>query len=167
MRNGIHIVNLIKKHKQVYVAVLILTLYSIWVHIESSKYKMIGINSPKSSWFAIIFTKKTQKTLTMLYLAFKTKKSERKKSLRWDSNPQSLGLESFKQLRNTMRKKTAEHFFNLLCLYTEYHHYNACNSNMIYILCSWFVWNSSCFWCACLFNTWFHPTRISQCRETY
>jgi len=29
-------------------------------------------------------------------------------SLRWDSNPQSLGVESFKQLRNTMRKENCQ-----------------------------------------------------------
>ena len=45
MRKCIHI----KKQKQAYVTVLIFTLYSIWVHIESPQYKMICLNSPKSS----------------------------------------------------------------------------------------------------------------------
>jgi len=55
MRKGTHIVNL-KKQKKVYVTVLII-LYSKGVHIESQKYKMICLKSPKSSWFAIFFTK--------------------------------------------------------------------------------------------------------------
>ena len=54
-----------------------------------------------------------QKFLTMLILAFLNhylisflKHSEFfKLSLRWVSNPHALGLESFKQLRNTMRKE--------------------------------------------------------------
>ena len=33
--------------------VLLFILYSIWVHVESPKYKMICLNSPKSSEFAI------------------------------------------------------------------------------------------------------------------
>ena len=47
-KSGIHILNL-KKQKKVYVTVLILILYSIWVHKESPKYKMICLKSPKSS----------------------------------------------------------------------------------------------------------------------
>jgi len=56
MRKGTHIVNL-KKQKKVYVTVLIFILYSKGVHIERQKYKMICLKSPKSSWFAIFFTK--------------------------------------------------------------------------------------------------------------
>jgi len=48
MRKGTHIVNL-KKQKKVYVTVLIFILYSKGVHIESQKYKMICLKSPKSS----------------------------------------------------------------------------------------------------------------------
>ena len=42
------------KTKPVYATVLILILYSIWVHIESPKHNMICLKSPKSIWFAIL-----------------------------------------------------------------------------------------------------------------
>ena len=47
----------IKKHtKKVYVTVRHTTfiIYSIWVHVERPKYKMIGLKSPKLSEFAIL-----------------------------------------------------------------------------------------------------------------
>ena len=40
-------------------------LYSIWVHVESLKYKLIGLKTPKSSEFAIFWTNSCQKSLTM------------------------------------------------------------------------------------------------------
>jgi len=57
MKKDIHIVNL-KMRNKVYVTVLLFTLYSIWVYVESSKYQMICLKSPKSSYLAIfLFTK--------------------------------------------------------------------------------------------------------------
>ena len=40
-----------KKQKKVHVNVLLFILYSIWVHVESLKYKMICLKSPKSCEF--------------------------------------------------------------------------------------------------------------------
>ena len=54
MKKGIHIMNP-KKQKKGYVTILLFILYSIWVHVESLKYKMICLKSPKSSEFAIFF----------------------------------------------------------------------------------------------------------------
>ena len=59
MKKELHIMNQ-KKPKKVYVTVLLFLLYSIWVHVESPKYKMICLNSPKSREFAI-FIKTGQK----------------------------------------------------------------------------------------------------------
>ena len=59
-KKGLLGVNL-KKQKKVNVTVLIVFIYSIWIHVESSKYKMICLKSPKSSEFAIC----RQKSLTM------------------------------------------------------------------------------------------------------
>jgi len=56
MKKGIHFVYL-KKHKKVYVTVLLFILYPIRVHVESQKYKMICLKSPRSSEFAIFLTK--------------------------------------------------------------------------------------------------------------
>ena len=56
IKKGIHIVYL-KKQKYVYVTILLFILYSIGVHVESSKDKMIWLKSPKSSEFAIYFNK--------------------------------------------------------------------------------------------------------------
>ena len=48
-----HTYCLSKQAKKVYVTILLLILYSIWVHVVSPEYKMICLNSPKSIWFAI------------------------------------------------------------------------------------------------------------------
>jgi len=64
MKKGIHIMNP-KKAKNVYVTVLLFILYSIWVHVESPKYKMICLSSSKSSEFAIVLTNSGQKAITM------------------------------------------------------------------------------------------------------
>jgi len=61
MKKGIHIMN----PKKAYVTVLLFILYSIWVHVESPKYKMICLKSPNSSEFAIFLTNSGQKSLTM------------------------------------------------------------------------------------------------------
>jgi len=45
MKKGIHIVNL-NKQQQKYVTVLLFILYSLGVHVESPKYKMICLKSP-------------------------------------------------------------------------------------------------------------------------
>ena len=58
MKKSIHIIKQ-KKQKKVYVTVLLFILYSIWVHVESPKYKMICLKSPKSSEFATRCAKKT------------------------------------------------------------------------------------------------------------
>ena len=44
MKKGIHIVNL-NKQQQKYVTVLLFILYSLGVHVESPKYKMICLKS--------------------------------------------------------------------------------------------------------------------------
>jgi len=59
MKKGIHVMNP-KKPKKVRVTVLLFILYQIWVHVESQKYKMICLKSPKSSEFAIILTNSVQ-----------------------------------------------------------------------------------------------------------
>ena len=41
-----------KNAKKVYVTILPFILYSIWAHVESPKYQMICLKSPKSSEFA-------------------------------------------------------------------------------------------------------------------
>ena len=66
MKNGIDIMNPKKQNK---ITVLLFVLYSMWVHVESPKYKMICLKSPKSSEFAI---KKNsgQKSLSMLILSY-------------------------------------------------------------------------------------------------
>jgi len=53
MKKGILIVYLKKEQNLVYVTVLLLILYSIGVHIKSSKYKMVCLKPPKSSELAI------------------------------------------------------------------------------------------------------------------
>jgi len=53
-----------KKQKIIYVTVLLFILYSIWVHVESPKYKMICLKSPKSSEFAQKNNRQCQKSLT-------------------------------------------------------------------------------------------------------
>ena len=42
-------------------------LYSVWVHVENQKYKMIYLKSPKSSEFAIIFNKQWSNILIYVY----------------------------------------------------------------------------------------------------
>jgi len=44
-----------KKAKKVYVTVLLFILYPICVHVESPKYKLICLKSPKSSEFVFIY----------------------------------------------------------------------------------------------------------------
>ena len=51
--------------KKVYVTVLLFILYSIWVHVESLKYKMICRKTPKSSEFAMFLTNSCEKSLNM------------------------------------------------------------------------------------------------------
>jgi len=41
----------LKKVKQVYATAIPLILYSIWVHAENAKYKMICLKSPKNKRF--------------------------------------------------------------------------------------------------------------------
>ena len=50
MKKGIHIMNP-KTHKTVRATVLLFILYSIGVHVESPKYKMICQNSPNQVHF--------------------------------------------------------------------------------------------------------------------
>ena len=115
MKKGIHIVNLKKSKTKVYVTVLLFILYSIWVHIESPKYKMICLKSPKSSEFAKNNYKNSgQKSLccnNLLIELLKIGKLKNWKHLRRDSNPQHLSL----RLRNTCAigcaKETTENVF--------------------------------------------------------
>ena len=67
MKNGIDIMNPKKQNK---ITVLLFVLYSMWVHVESPKYKMICLKSPKSSEFAIKKKNSGQKSLTMLILSY-------------------------------------------------------------------------------------------------
>jgi len=76
--------------KEANVTVLIFILYSILVHAESPKTKMICLKSPKSSKF-----KK------------KRKLKKKKLSLRWDSTRNTWIV----RLRNTCAKKTTENVF--------------------------------------------------------
>ena len=48
----VYIMFIEKSKTNVYVTVLLFILVSIWVHVESPKYKMVCIKSPKSSEFA-------------------------------------------------------------------------------------------------------------------
>ena len=48
----VYILLIQKSKKNVYVTVLLFILYSIGVHVERPKYKMICLKSPKSSEFA-------------------------------------------------------------------------------------------------------------------
>ena len=108
------------KRNKVYVTVvtvLLFILYSIWVHVESPKYKMICLKSPKSSEFAKKINKQWSKILNYVYFImlkqlfhwiFKNREIKKKLRLRRDSNPQPLGF----RLRNTCAKKTAANFFN-------------------------------------------------------
>ena len=57
MKKGLHIMNPKKAKPNVYVAVLLFILYSIFVHVESPNYKMICLKSPKPSEVAITFNK--------------------------------------------------------------------------------------------------------------
>jgi len=50
MKKGSHIVNP-KQQRKVHVTVLLFILYLICVHVESPKYKMGYLKSPKSSEF--------------------------------------------------------------------------------------------------------------------
>ena len=84
--------------EKVHVTVLLFILYSIWVHLESPKYKMICLKSPKSSEFAIRLTNSGKISLTTLILSFLTTinwflKIEKK------NNPATLGFEATKHLR--------------------------------------------------------------------
>ena len=54
------------KQRNVYVTVLRFILYSIWVHVESPKYKMFFLKSPKSSEFAFL-NKQWSKILNYVY----------------------------------------------------------------------------------------------------
>ena len=57
-----------KKAKKVYVTVLLFySIFNIWVHVESPKYKTICLKSPKSSEFAIYFNKLV-KILNYIYV---------------------------------------------------------------------------------------------------
>ena len=77
-----------QKTKKVYATVLLFILYSIWVHVESLKYKMIWLKSPKSSEFAIFFNKQSSKTLQCLFhhvlttipLTFKNREIKKRKN---------------------------------------------------------------------------------------
>ena len=100
-----------KKAKKVYVTVLLFILYSIWVHVESPKYKMICLKLPKSSEFAIRLTNSGKISLTTLILSFLTTinwflKIEKKKR-----NPWVLRLRNTCALRCSM--KTAENAFKV------------------------------------------------------
>ena len=75
---------------------------------------MICLNSPKSSEFAICLTNSGQKSLTMFMLPvsttfqlnFKYREIRKYKlRLRWNSNRQSLGVETTEHLRSRMRKE--------------------------------------------------------------
>ena len=90
MKKVIHIMNL-KTHKTVRATVLLFILYSIGVHVESPKYKMICQNSPKSSAF-----------LTNSDTILKIGKIKIKLHLQWDSNPQYLRFEATEHPCNRM-----------------------------------------------------------------
>ena len=60
----IYIVNL-KKQKKSICHWLLFIPYSIWVHVESPKYIMICLKSPKSSEFDIVLANSGQISLTM------------------------------------------------------------------------------------------------------
>ena len=55
MKKGIHSVYIKKIPKKVYITILLFILYSIGVHEENPKYKMVCLKSPNSSDFAICF----------------------------------------------------------------------------------------------------------------
>ena len=67
IKNGMFIMNPQKKQINVHVTVILFILYSIWVHVESSKYQMICLKSPKSSEFVIVFYKQWSKKLNYVY----------------------------------------------------------------------------------------------------
>ena len=98
-----------KREKWAYVTVLLFILYSIWVHVESQKYKIICLKSTKSSEFA----KKNPEPCWFNWLIFKNReiKKNKKLRLRWDSNPQPLGLMLWNTCAIGCSKKTAENVF--------------------------------------------------------
>ena len=100
-----------KISKEVYVTILRCILYSIWVHVESPKYKMVCLNSPKSSEFAKKKNKQWSEILKYLTVGIRT------------HNPWRL------RLRNTCAigcaKKTPEYVFKQL--YTVHWIWHSCN----------------------------------------
>jgi len=65
MKKGIHIMIPNKHTNNVYVTVLHVIRYSIWVQVESPKYKMICLNSPKLSDLLPFLTNSGQQSLPM------------------------------------------------------------------------------------------------------
>jgi len=64
MKKGIHIMNPKKQNK--YMSPYYFLFYIQWAYVESPKYKMICLKSPKSSEIAVFFkTNSGQKPLTM------------------------------------------------------------------------------------------------------
>jgi len=59
-----HIIMNPKKQNKVYVTVLLFILYSIWVHVEIPKYKMICLNHQNQ---VNLLKKRGQKSLSMFF----------------------------------------------------------------------------------------------------
>ena len=104
-----------KSKRKVYVTVLHFILYSIWVHVESPKYKT---SSPKSSDLAIL-TNSGQKSLTMFISSCFNNFQVNFKSSEINLKKSSIGIRTRNlcglRLPNTCAlgyaKKTAENVF--------------------------------------------------------